>query len=168
MADTEVAYNNPEDFEILVREFDAVKREQARVEAIAVRDNLSVAERLTRRTRKQTAKVVLYDDMGPIEFEVYCRPSIKTAIEILQVQEEWQKALSKVPGQNDGTEGVKRFFEELDRVEDKMARLLASLCVDKSLDYDFWKNGDYDQEVVYQIISTVLNSTQKEVDAAKN
>jgi len=85
---------------------------------------LTIAERLTRRAKQLATKITLSDDIGEFEIEMR-QPTRKQLDELLKLKQEIQQ------------------IETQEEANKKLYSLLADLCLDDSLDFEYWEKGDY-------------------------
>jgi hypothetical protein len=121
-----------------------------------------------RRLQSNTVKIPFKDDLG--EFSIEARllsPSEQTIIgdhriKLLMLRDELAKSPTDI--------------KELQKMEKRSAelieglyKLVADVCVDKSLDFNYWKAGKgFNIDVSMQIINDVLIASQRtEADTAK-
>ncbi len=107
----------------------------------------SVSERLSRRNRTETYPVTLPDDLGKIEIYVKA-PSLRVLSELQDIQEKFAK----------GFKGDTA--EALIKIEDRIGHLLGEdVCAPgQGLDYDFWKYGDYDPSLPFELMGAVMKA----------
>ncbi len=99
---------------------------------------LSIADRLTRRAKQQTTKVMLSDDMG--EFIIELRlPTRKELDELLKFQREIQDP------------------EKTEEASQHLYRMLGSLCCDESLNEQYWAQGEYNMGDLLDIINKLFS-----------
>jgi hypothetical protein len=143
------------------------KKDEERDEA-DLAAQMSVRERLMRRLKSNTVKIPFQDDLG--EFNVEARllspDEQKTIgdyrIQLLKFREELQKAPTDIKEliklEKRGAELVQSIYE-----------LVADICIDKTLDFQYWKDGKgFNIDVPMRIINDVLIASQRtEADTAK-
>lgn len=100
---------------------------------------LTVAERLTRRAKNKTIDLPLTDEDGDYNIEMRS-PTRKCLDKLLA----YQTAIKKP--------------EEQVVANEKICRALDYLCIDESLNYDYWINGDYDVNDLVLIIQKLFEN----------
>ena len=109
---------------------------------------LTIAERLTRRAKAQTVELTLEDEGG--EFGIEMRQPTRAEMDELQ---RMQLAI-----QEEGTQ---------DEANKRLCMMLKDLCLDDSLNYQFWLAGDYDMIDMIDIINKLFESLVVRVKAAQ-
>lgn len=109
---------------------------------------LTIAERLTRRAKAQTVELLLEDEGG--EFTIVMRQPTRAEMDELQ---RMQLAI-----QEEGTQ---------DEANDRLCVLLDQLCIDGSLDYQFWMDGNYGMGDLIAIVQKLFESLVVQVKAAQ-
>ena len=129
------------------------KRRRERLRKLARKqvNELSVAERLTLRALERVIAVSFEDSHG--EFAVKMHVPLRNEFdEIVRLQEELK---SKEPGRIEKA-GI-AFF-----------KIIASLCIDDSLDYEFWQNGAYDAMDMIHLIEGLTSEMAEKVQEAQS
>ena len=110
---------------------------------------LTIAERLTRRAKAQTVELMLEDEGG--EFGIEMRQPTRAEMDDLQKM--------RAAIQEEGTQ---------DEANDRLCSMLDDLCIDASLDFEFWMAGDYDMIDMIDIINKLFESLVVRVNAAQS
>lgn len=132
------------DQELTQRRDDHIAKEQADA-AVA----MSIADRLTRRAKAQTVDLSLSDDVG--DFIITLRqPTRKEMDELQELQKDIQDKDMQL-------EANKTLCEMLD-----------SLCIDDSLNYDFWMAGNYSVTDLIIIIQKLFELLVEQVKTAQS
>lgn len=112
----------------------ADRKEQEAAETAA---GLTVAERLTRRAKNKTIDLPLSDEDG--DYIIAMRqPTRRELDELLQYQEAIQKPA------------------EHDAANKGMCDMLADLCIDSSLNSEYWMRGDYNIDDLVLIVQKLF------------
>jgi hypothetical protein len=109
---------------------------------------LTIAERLTRRSKAQTVELTLDDEGG--EFGIEMRQPTRAEMDDLQKM--------RAAIQEEGSQ---------DEANERLCRTLEDLCLDESLDYQFWMAGDYDMIDMIDIVNKLFESLVVRVKAAQ-
>ena len=109
----------------------------------------TIAERLTRRAKEQTVSLELSDHEG--DFEIVMRQPTRAEMEELQ---KLQVAIQDEAAQDDAN--------------DRLCYMLEALCIDDSLDYTFWMEGDYSMADMIEIVQKLFESLVERVRAAQS
>jgi hypothetical protein len=137
-------------------------------ERLKLIEGLSVRDRLMRRLQSNTVKIPFTDDLGQFEIEarLLSPDEQKTVggyrVQLLNFTEELRNAPTDLKEviklEKRGTELVQSIY-----------RLVAEICVDKSLDLTYWRDGrGFNIDVPMRIINDVLIASQRtEADVAK-
>lgn len=122
------------------------KRKTARKskEAAETAAGLTIADRLTRRARTQTVELSYEDEDG--EFSVVLRTPTRKELDMLLII---QTNLQKV-----GTQ---------DAAGEKLCHMLDDLAIDSSLNYAYWKEGDYSMDDFIQIFAKIYTAIADQV-----
>lgn len=128
---------------------------------------LSIRERLMRRLKSNKVKVTFNDDLGPFDIEVrLLSPNEQTIvsdtrIKLLRFREE----LAKAPRDISEIQKLEKRGNELLQ---ELYKLVAEICVDKTLDFTYWKQGKgFNIDVPMKILNdAVLASQRTEADTA--
>jgi len=132
------------------------KRERAKVQSRAEED-VMVSEgrrRLENRLRNRLVEVKLCDDEG--EFTIAVRPmSIAEQRRFDDVRLK-MKELGPAPT-----------IEQQKPLDDETCKLLALICHDKSLDYAYWKKGDYSADLPPKLILAAIGLSTEEEKSIK-
>jgi len=110
---------------------------------------LTIAERLTRRAKAQTVELPMQDEDG--DFAIVLRQPTRAQMDELQKMQ--------IAIQNEGTQ---------DDANDKLCVLLDHLCIDGSLDYQYWMDGNYSMNDMIEIIQKLFESLVERVKAAQS
>lgn len=115
------------------------KRRKERLEKQAAQNakGMTVADRLTRRAKQQITKVTLSDDLGEFIIELR-QPTRKELDELLKFQREIQDP-------NKTEEASKELYG-----------MLGKLCCDKSLDEQYWREGEYSLSDLMELINKLF------------
>lgn len=110
---------------------------------------LTIAERLTRRANAKTIELPMIDEDGV--FSIVMRQPTRVEMEDLQkAQEELQNEKSQ------------------DAANDRLCMMLDRLCIDESLDYQYWMDGNYDMVDLIDLVNTLFGSLVERVKAARS
>lgn len=110
---------------------------------------LTIAERLTRRANAKTIELPMIDEDGV--FSIVMRQPTRVEMEDLQrAQEELQNEKSQ------------------DAANDRLCVMIARLCIDESLDYQYWMDGNYDMVDLIDLVNTLFGSLVERVKAARS
>lgn len=110
---------------------------------------LTIAERLTRRAKAQTVELMLEDEGG--EFGIEMRQPTRAEMDDLQKM--------RAAIQEEGSQ---------DEANDRLCRTLEDLCLDESLDYQFWMAGNYDMIDMIDIVNKLFESLVVRVKSAQS
>lgn len=122
------------------------KRKTARKtkEAAESAVGLTIADRLTRRARTQTVELPYEDEDG--EFSIVLRtPTRKELDSLLVIQTNLQKV------------------DTQDAAGEKLCYMLDDLAIDSSLNYAYWKEGDYSMDDFIQIFAKIYTAIADQV-----
>jgi len=110
------------------------ERKQKRMETTVAETaaGLTIAERLTRRAKERTVSLELSDHEG--DFEITMRQPTRAEMDGLQKMQ--------IAIQNESTQ---------DEANDRLCVSLGDLCLDESLDYEFWMAGNYSMQGLFQL-----------------
>jgi len=127
------------------------ERKQKRMEKTAAETaaGLTIADRLTRRAKERTVSLELSDHEG--DFEITMRQPTRAEMDDLQKMQ--------IAIQNESTQ---------DEANDRLCVSLGDLCLDESLDYEFWMAGNYSMEDLIEIIQKLFESLVARVKAAQS
>jgi len=106
-------------------------------------ENLTIQQRLMRRLHTRTAKIPLQDDLGEFYVEVHLlSPAEQEEIrgfyqKLTAVSEDLDKAIA-----NPNEKLIKQLTRKSTKLLDKLYHYAESVCVDPSLNYEFWKTGE--------------------------
>lgn len=132
------------DQELTKRRDDHIAKDQA--DAVVA---MSIADRLTRRAKAQTVDLSLSDVVG--DFIITLRqPTRKEMDELQELQKDIQD---------------KNMQLEANRT---LCEMLDSLCIDDSLNYDFWMAGNYSVTDLIIIIQKLFESLVEQVKTAQS
>ena len=129
------------------------KRRKERLRKLARKqvNELSIAERLTLRALERTIAVPFEDSHG--EFAVKMHVPLRNEFdEIVRLQEELK---SKEP-------------ERIEKAGVAFFKIIASLCIDDSLNYEFWQNGAYDAMDMIRLIEGLTSEMAEKVQEAQS
>lgn len=129
-------------------------RRAARLKALAAKkaEALSIADRLTRRALERTIDLKFTDSEGEFEVKVH-----------VPLTDEFNYLIKLISGYNPKITG-----EQADQLTDELYQLFAHLCVDDSLNYEFWKEGAYDAGDFYLILQQLVDKTAGFVTQAQS
>jgi len=118
-------------------------RRAARLKELAAKkaESYSIADRLTRRALERTIELKFTDSEGEFEVKVH-----------VPLRDEFDYLLHLIKSFD--TKGTNP-----DELTDELYKLFAHLCVDPSLDYEFWKEGAYDAGDFYTIFQQLVDKT---------
>lgn len=97
----------------------------------------TIADRLTRRARTQTVDLSFEDEDG--EFTIVLRTPTRKELDILIV-----------------LQGNLQTVDTQDAASKELYRMLDDLTIDPSLDYAYWKEGNYSMDDFIQIFSKLF------------
>lgn len=127
------------------------ERRQNRLMTKAAEDaaGLTIAERLTRRAKAQTAELPMQDEDG--DFSIIMRQPTRAEMEELQrlhagIQDEAAQ----------------------DGANERMCEVLGDLCIDDSLDMAFWQDGDYSMIDLFAVVQKLFEVLVEQVKAAQS
>jgi hypothetical protein len=109
---------------------------------------LTIAERLTRRAKAQTVELTLEDEGG--EFGIEMRQPTRAEMDDLQKM--------RAAIQEEGTQ---------DEANERLCMILDDLCIDSSLDFEFWIAGNYDMIDMIDIVNKLFESLVVRVKEAQ-
>ena len=118
-------------------------------------ENLTIADRLTRRALERTIDIQLTDSSGKFTVEIHT-PTRDELDGLL--------ALSTLMGGGDTIEAQ----QNAQKASETLYHILANLCVDQSLNFEFWNEGAYDTNDVVLIIKTIVEQLADSVKKAKS
>jgi hypothetical protein len=123
------------------------QRRAERLKQIAAQDaqNLTIAQRLTKRALERELEIPMTDSAG----EFFIKLHIPT-------RDEFDQILALMP-----LIGNKAAPKEALKAVDEFYRLLEVLCVDKSLNYEFWKEGAYDTTDFFAVLMKLMEDLTK-------
>lgn len=129
------------------------KRRKERLRKLARKqvNELSIAERLTLRALERVVAVPFKDRHGKFAVKMHV-PLRNEFDEIVRLQEELK------------SKEVKR----IEKASDTFFRTIASLCIDDSLDYEFWKNGAYDAMDMIRLIEGITSEMAEKVQESQS
>jgi hypothetical protein len=110
---------------------------------------LTVAERLTRRAKAQTVELPMMDEDG--DFSIIMRQPTRAEMEELQ---RLQAGIQDESAQDDANE--------------RMCEVLGDLCIDDSLDTEFWQDGDYSMIDLFAVVQKLFEVLVEQVKAAQS
>lgn len=114
-------------------------------------EELTTAERLTLRAYDRTEQVLFKDRYGEFNVEVHT-PLRREFDTIVELQEELKSGDTK----------------RIEKASDTFFHMLHSLCVDKSLNYEYWKNGEYAPMDLITIMEELTAAITKKVVEAQS
>ena len=121
------------------------------------RKRRTIAERLAGRIKGRTEVIEIDDGRGgKIPIEVWWRMPEARVVEFLD-------AVAKMDMVLLGKQNISA--KEAEKIENKICRFLADYTVDESLDFDFWKNGEYDTEVKLAVIEKAAQMMEEMVSS---
>ena len=134
-----------------VEDPEIAKRKGKRIAKKAAEDaaGLTIADRLTRRAKAQTVSLDLKDDDG--EFSIVMRQPTRAEMDELN---RLQEAIKEESTQ--------------DEANDRLCIMLDQLCIDGSLDYQFWMDGNYSMGDLIAIVQKLFESLVERVKAAQS
>jgi len=109
---------------------------------------LTIAERLTRRAKAKTVELPMNDEDG--DFAIVMQQPTRVEMDDLRVMQ--------IAIQNESTQ---------DAANDQLCVILESLCIDDSLDYEFWMAGNYDMIDLIDIVNKLFESLTTRVKEAQ-
>ena len=135
----------------LVDSPEIAERKADRIETKAAEDavGLTIAERLTRRAKEQTVELMLQDAAGT--FAIVMQQPTRAEMEEMQRMQE-------LITQED----------TYDEANDTLCGTLSDLCLDDSLDYEFWQNGNYSMSDLMDVVNKLFESIAVRVKAAQS
>jgi hypothetical protein len=107
-----------------------------------------IMRRLERRLKYRLIDVTLRDDMG--EFTLQIRPMSIAEARRLQ---ELRAAMGPTPDPL-----------KANPLDDEFCQLLADLCYDKSLDFNYWKSGNYGVDVPAKLVMAATSVSVQDED----
>lgn len=114
------------------------KKERLAKQAVENASAMTIADRLTRRAMQQLTRIVLCDDLG--EFVIDLRqPTRKELDELLKFQKDVQNPAKEA------------------EASAKLYEILGCLCIDKSLNVEYWVRGDYSLSDLMDIINKLFS-----------
>jgi len=126
------------------------KREQKDLEK-----QLSIRERLMRRVGQMVVEVSFKDDLG--EFKVKCR--------LLTEQE--QRKLVGLGAEITKIDTPKQYDETMGQLKRFLA-YPSGICLDSSLNLEFWKKGNYAMQDMLKIVTEVSKQTGQVVEETRS
>jgi len=129
---------------------------------------LNVRDRLMRRLKSNTVKIPFKDDLGDFTIEArLLSPGEQKIVgdyrlQLLKFMDELRNAPSDI-------KEIQKLEKRGTEVVQSIYRLVAEVCVDKSLDLTYWRDGrGFNIDVPMRIINEVLVASQRtEADVAK-
>lgn len=118
-----------------------------------IKTNLSVAERLTRRAKKETVIIEFEDEIGKFGIEM----RLPTAAEQDRMVE-----LDKLMKAGDPSP------ELVEQATDEIYKTMSSLAIDPSLDYQFFKGGNFLGSDLGILIKSVMQADQDRIKQSAN
>lgn len=110
---------------------------------------LTIAERLTRRAKAQTVELVMQDEDG--DFAITMRQPTRAEMEDMQ---KMQELIMQESTQ--------------DEANDQLCATLSDLCIDDSLNYEFWRGGNYSMNDLMDIVNKLFESIVVRVKEARS
>lgn len=117
----------------------------------------SIAARLTRRAREQKFTIPFPGEDGPIPV-IVSMPTLNELNELVILRE---KILAPLPENHDE-------FAQRDKDVERFYHMLADVCVDESLDYEFFKSEALMLPDLFQIVTEILLENGTRVAQAKS
>ena len=136
-----------------IEDFNLEKRRKERQSDLAHKkvEELTIAERLTLRAYDRIEPVLFKDRHG--EFNVDMHTPLRSEYDsIVELQDEIKSGNP----------------EKIEMASDKFFHMLGFLCVDKTLNYEFWKNGEYNPMDMIAIIEGLTTAMTKKVMEAQS
>jgi len=136
-----------------IEDFNLEKRRKDRESDLAQKKvkDLTIAERLTLSALERIISVPFEDSHG--EFAVKMHTPLRSEFdEIVRLQDEIK---SKEP-------------ERIEKASDTFFRMLASLCVDDTLNYEFWNGGAYDPMDMIRLMNALTSEMAEKVQEAQS
>ena len=136
-----------------VEDKDLEKRRKTRQRDLArkQKSDLTIADRLTLSALERIKDVPFKDSHG--EFIVKMHMPLRSEYdEIVRLQEEMMSGVSK----------------RIEKAAGILFRMVASLCVDDSLNYEFWKNGAYDPMDMIRLMDALTSEMIEKVKEAQS
>jgi len=129
------------------------KRRNTRLKKLARKEKgeLTIAERLTLRGLERTVAVPFEDRHGKFAVKMHV-PLRYEYDEIVRLQEELKSGVS----------------ERMEKAGVVFFKIITSLCVDDSLNYEFWQNGDYDAMDMIRLIEGMTSEMTEKVQEAQS
>lgn len=125
------------------------KEQRIVTEQVGAAVAMSVADRLTRRAKAQTVDLTLSDGVG--DFIITMRQPTRREMDDLQ---KLQNDIQDVNTQ--------------DEANKSLCGMLDSLCIDDSLNYDFWMSGNYSMNDLITLVQKLFESLVKQVKSAQS
>ena len=128
------------------------KRRKTRQVKKAAEDaaGLTIAERLTRASKEETAKVPISYSGGNFDVEV----------RLAMVSE--QQAIRQLSKTTSGN-----VLKQAEKAEKELVELFASHSIDESLDFDFWMRADFSPDLFQRILYAILGLSEDQVRKAQ-
>ena len=129
------------------------KRRKDRLRDLARKQvkELSIAERLTLSALERVINIPFKDSHG--EFTVKMHVPLRNEFdEIVRLQEEIKSGNDK----------------RIEKASDTFFRIIASLCIDDSLNYEYWKDGAYDAMDMIHLVECLTSEMAKKVQEAQS
>lgn len=132
---------------------DLEKRRRERLRKLARKqvNELSIAERLTLSALERVIAIPFEDNHGKFTVEMHM-PLRDEFDEIVRLQEEIKSRNPK----------------QIEKASDTFFRMLSSLCIDDSLNFEFWKNGAYDAMDMIRLIEGLTSEMTQKVQEAQS
>ena len=130
------------------------------MEAVTVAEQLSIRDRLMRRLKSNTIKIAFDDREGEFFIETrFMSPDEQRRLSGYQTEMTRLKVeIDKGPSPDE----IKVLGDRGMRVLDEIFGLVGDLCIDPSLNYDYWKAGvGYNLDVPMTILNQVLLASQQ-------
>jgi hypothetical protein len=140
----------------LIRERDEhVEAAKTPEQRTADASNLDVARRLSNRHRDETVTITLEDPDGDINVEIRT-PTMRVITEYQTIQKLIASKFKDVS------------VEEMERFEDRLCHILGDdICTSPDLNYDYWKHGNYDPGLPFEIMALAIRAYNRDVDAGR-
>jgi len=106
---------------------------------VSVAVDMTIADRLTRRARQQTIRINMSDNLGDFDIEIQ-QPTRQQLDDLLKFQLDIQNPDKQVEANK------------------KLYAILGTICIDESLDSDYWEAGDYSVNDLIDIIDRLFET----------
>ncbi|MGD6850741.1 MAG: hypothetical protein ACQCN6_01620 [Candidatus Bathyarchaeia archaeon] len=148
-------------FERACQKDEALEAQKALEEKQKLAESLSIRERIMRRSKNRVIPVKLQDDLGA--FTVRFRPLTWSE----------QKDIAKVQGkiaqlQKESGDNALALIETIEHDFIKYVSSDKGVCLEPELTEAYWLEGNFDPEVIKDILKQVSSATQAEVAEARS